>query len=144
MRVTTESLLAEMTGLREVGELFEWLRSLSFMDTRPGGLFPTTWRASADRRPEVAQPGLVRRAAPAGARPITSAASSKASGAEQQLALFDLVFLHRENPVVRPVFEWAASGRVLPGPLQEQICPACSRWCASMRALHRLGTLNTG
>ena len=40
VRVTTESVLAEMCGLPDVNELFEWLRGLSFIQTRPGGLFP--------------------------------------------------------------------------------------------------------
>ena len=40
VRVTTESLLAQLVGLPDVNELFEWLRGLSFIQTRPGGLFP--------------------------------------------------------------------------------------------------------
>ena len=93
------------------------------MDTRPGGLFPhdlardaliadlkwrnPDWYAELHRR---ARTYYIRRI-------------ENGQGAEQQLALFDLVFLHRENPVVRPVFEWAASGRVLPGPLHEHDLP---------------------
>lgn len=40
-------------------------------------------------------------------------------GPEQQLALFDFVYLHRDNPVVRPFFEWQASGRTVPDRFQE-------------------------
>ena len=40
VRVTTESLLAEMLNMPHPDDLFEWLRSLSFIETRPGGLFP--------------------------------------------------------------------------------------------------------
>lgn len=123
VRVTTESLLAEMTGLSDVGELFDWLRSLSFMDTRPGGLFPHDLARDALvadlkwRNPEW-YAELHRRARTSYIRRI-----EHGQGPEQQLALFDLVFLHRENPVVRPVFEWQASGRVLPGVMQADDVP---------------------
>ena len=51
VRVLTESLLAEMlvlpeataSGSQAVYELFEWLRSLSFVDARPGGIIHTIW-----------------------------------------------------------------------------------------------------
>lgn len=123
VRVMTESLLAEMTGLSDVGDLFDWLRSLSFMDARPGGLFPHDLARDALiadlkwRNPEW-YAELHRRARTSYIRRI-----EHGQGPEQQLALFDLVFLHRENPVVRPVFEWQASGRVLPGPLLEADVP---------------------
>ncbi len=124
VRVTTESLLARMTGEDEASDLFAWLRSLSFIDTRPGGLFPhdlardvlvtdlrwrnPDWYAELHRR----------------ARSYYIEHIEHGQGPEQQLALFDLVFLHRENPVVRPVFEWQASGRVLPAPVREGELPA--------------------
>ncbi|NTU64299.1 MAG: AAA family ATPase [Chloroflexi bacterium] len=41
VRVTTEALLGEMLMMGEaVHELFDWLRSLSFIEARSGGLFP--------------------------------------------------------------------------------------------------------
>ena len=39
-RVTTEALLAEMLAMPDAHELFEWLRSLSFIEASPEGLFP--------------------------------------------------------------------------------------------------------
>lgn len=123
VRVTTESLLAEMVGAQHAGELFAWLRSLSFMDARPGGLFPHDLAREALvtdlrwRNPD-GYADLHRRARTYYIKHIEQGRS-----AEQQLALFDLIFLHRDNPVVRPVFEWQASGRVLPTPLQPEDLP---------------------
>lgn len=124
VRVTTESLLARMTGVEDASDLFAWLRSLSFIDSRPGGIFPhdlardalvadlrwrnPDWYAELHRR----------------ARSYYIEHIERGQGPEQQLALFDLVFLHRENPVVRPVFEWQASGRVLPTNLHGEDLPA--------------------
>ncbi|MFZ1754398.1 MAG: ATP-binding protein [Caldilineaceae bacterium] len=124
VRVTTESLLARMTGVDSASDLFAWLRSLSFIDSRPGGIFPhdlardalitdlrwrnPDWYAELHRR----------------ARSYYIDRIEQGQTPEQQLALFDLVFLHRENPVVRPVFEWQASGRVLPDVLHDGDVPA--------------------
>lgn len=123
VRVTTESLLARMTGVDNASELFEWLRSLSFIDSRPGGIFPHDLARNALvadlrwRNPDW-YAELHRRA-----RSYYIEHIERGQGPEQQLALFDLVFLHRENPVVRPVFEWQASGRVLPTNLHEEDLP---------------------
>ncbi|HSN75914.1 MAG TPA: ATP-binding protein, partial [Anaerolineae bacterium] len=119
VRVTTESLLAELVALPDAHELFEWLRGLSFIQTRPGGLFPhdiardvltldlrwrnPEWYAELHRR----------------ARVYYSQRLQHTQGAEQQLALFDFVYLHRDNPAVRPFFEWQSSGRTLPDRLHE-------------------------
>ena len=42
-----------------------------------------------------------------------------AGRAEQQRLLFDLVFLHRANPAVRPFFEWAEGGSILPDAMRQ-------------------------
>lgn len=123
VRVTTESLLARMTGVDDAHDLFEWLRSLSFIESRPGGIFPHDLARDALitdlrwRNPDW-YVELHRRA-----RSYYIAHIERGQGPEQQLALFDLVFLHRENPVVRPVFEWQASGRVLPALVQDEDLP---------------------
>jgi hypothetical protein len=114
VRVTTESLLAELVALPNAHELFEWLRGLSFTQTRPGGLFPhdiarevlaidlrwrnPAWYAELHRR----------------ARVYYTQRLQQTQGTDQQLTLFDFVYLHRDNPAVRPFFEWQASGRTLP------------------------------
>lgn len=111
VRVTTESLLAELMLMPDAHDLFEWLRGLSFIETRPGGLSPhdiarevlvadlrwrnPNWYAELHRR----------------ARAHFKRQLSETQGTEQQLTLFDFVYLHRDNPAVRPFFEWQTSGR---------------------------------
>jgi len=120
VRVTTESLLAELMLIPDAHDLFEWLRTLSFIETRPGGLFPhdiarevlvadlrwrnPNWYAELHRR----------------ARTYFMHQLPKMQGTEQQLILFDFVYLHRDNPAVRPFFEWQTSGRASPDQLQLQ------------------------
>lgn len=124
VRVTTESLLAAMVNLPDANELFEWLRSLSFTQTRPGGLFPHDLAREtlvADlrwRNPEW-YAELHRRA-----RAFYTQRLQQTQGPEQQLALFDFVYLHRDNPAVRPFFEWQASGRSVPDRLRQEDGPA--------------------
>jgi len=120
VRVTTESLLAELLLLPDAHDLFEWLRGLSFIETRPGGVFPhdiarevlvadlrwrnPNWYAELHRR---ARAHFMRRL-------------PETHGTEQQLTLFDFVYLHRSNPAVRPFFEWQTSGRTTPDQLHLQ------------------------
>jgi hypothetical protein len=123
VRVTTESLLAALLNLPDANELFEWLRGLSFIQMRPGGLFPHDLAREALvadirwRNPEW-YAELHRRA-----RAFYTQRLQQTQGPEQQLALFDFVYLHRDNPVVRPFFEWQASGRSVPGRLSEEDVP---------------------
>jgi hypothetical protein len=120
VRVTTEALLAAMLMNQDVHELFEWLRGLSFMEFRPGGLFPhdlardalaadlhwrnPDWYTELKRRARVYYTGRV----------------AASTGQAQQRALIDLVYLHRDNPVVRPFFEWQTSGSGLAGAMRER------------------------
>ncbi len=100
IRVTTESVLSEMLESTDVHNLFTWLGELSFVEARPGGLFPhdlardalvadlrwrnPDWYAELHRR----------------ARRYYTNRIGRASGVEQQRALLDLVYLHRENPLI--------------------------------------------
>lgn len=123
VRVMTEALLAEMLMMSDAAggahELFEWLRGLSFIEARAGGLFPhdlarealaaevrwrnPDWHAELHKR----------------ARAYYHRRVAATSGLAQQRALFDLIFLHRDNPVVRPFLEWQASGSINTEPLQD-------------------------
>jgi hypothetical protein len=110
VRVTSEALLAEMLGATEVHELFEWLRGLSFIESGPRGLFPhdlarealiadlrwrnPDWFAELHRR----------------ARTYYARALQQQAGHDQQRVMFDYVYLHRDNPFVRPFLEWQESG----------------------------------
>ncbi|MFQ3662500.1 MAG: AAA family ATPase [Chloroflexaceae bacterium] len=118
-RVTTESFLAEILAVPDAHDLFEWLRGLSFVQSQPGGLFPhdvarevlvadlrwrnPQWHAELHGR----------------ARAYYARLLHATQGAEQQQVLFDFVYLHRENPAVRPFFEWQASGRAVPDRLHQ-------------------------
>jgi RecA/RadA recombinase len=124
VRVTTESLLAELMAVADAHDLFEWLRGLSFIEARPGGLFPH----DIAREVLVAElrwrnPGwyaeLHRRA-----RAHFTRRLPETQGTEQQLTLFDFVYLHRDNPAVRPFFEWQTSGRAAPDQLRDSDCAA--------------------
>ena len=114
VRVTTESLLAELLAVPDAHDLFNWLRSLSFVETRPSGLSPhDTAREVLVADLRWRNPGwyteLHRRA-----RAYYTRRLPAMHGAEQQLTLFDFVYLHRDNPAVRPFFEWQTSGRAAP------------------------------
>jgi hypothetical protein len=123
-RVMTESLLDHMLDMRITGagpsngarELFDWLRGLSFIQSSPEGLFPHDlarealvadlhWR-NPDWYSELHQR----------ARAYYTANIEKSSGMAQQRALLDLVYLHRENPVIRSFFEF--QGSILPESMQ--------------------------
>lgn len=110
VRLMTEAILAEMLGIPDVHDLFAWLRSLSFVETGPLGIFPhdlAREALAADlrwRNPDW-YAELHKRA-----RTYYVTRLQQTHGLEQQRYLFDLIFLHRDNPAVRPYFEWQASG----------------------------------
>ncbi len=110
-RVTTEELLREVMQLDDAGPLFAWLRSLSIMQEGPYGIFPHDlardvidsdfrWR---DLQGYVAMHGRVR-------APIIRRIRSL-RGLEQQQATNDLLFLHRNGPVMGRIHHWATLGQ---------------------------------
>lgn len=123
VRVLTESLLAHVlqptgnsTGLNADSshELFEWLRTLSFVESGREGIFPHDLAREALvadlrwRNPDWYKE-LHNRAR---AYYIEHLQSPK--GGEQQRVLFDYIFLHRDNSAVRPMLEWQTSSAILP------------------------------
>ena len=110
VRLMTEAILAEMLGIPDVHDLFDWLRSLSFVEAGPLGLFPhdlARESLAADlrwRNPDW-YAELHKRA-----RTYYVTRLQQTQGLEQQRYLFDLIFLHRDNPAVRPYFEWQVAG----------------------------------
>jgi hypothetical protein len=128
VRLTSEALLAEILGVPDAHELFGWLRSLSFLDAGPLGLAPHDLAREAlvaDLRwrnpPWYAE--LHRRA-----RDSYAARLARTRGHEQQRVLFDYVFLHRDNPAVRPFLEWQETGTTRPESLREGDIQRWSRW----------------
>jgi len=124
-RVMTESLLDQMLDMPSTGagpsqgarELFDWLRNLSFIQSSAEGLFPhdlAREALTADlhwRNPDW-YGELHNRA-----RTYYTSNIEKSSGTAQQRALLDLVYLHRENAVIRSFFEFQ-SGGILPESMQ--------------------------
>jgi SAM-dependent methyltransferase len=110
VRVTTEALLAAALDGDDAQELFGWLRRLSFVEEGPFGLFPHDLAREvldADlrwRNPEgyLELHRRVRRSIVGRLR--------QARGRERQRAFFDLLYLHRNNPIMRAAFDWATLG----------------------------------
>ena len=125
-RVMTESLLDQMLDMRSTTagpsngarELFDWLRGLSFIQSSVEGLFPHDLAREAIvadlhwRNPDWYSELHHR------ARAYYTANIEKSSGMAQQRALLDLVYLHRENPVIRSFFEF--QGGILPEAMQPE------------------------
>jgi hypothetical protein len=126
VRVTTESLLAELLAMPDVHDLFEWLRGLSFVEFCREGLFPhglVRNALNADvrwRNPDWYNE-LHRRA-----RAYYAGRLQTTIGQTQQRVLFDYIFLHRDNPVVRPFFEWQTNSEICSDSLQDSDVPALS------------------
>ena len=127
-RVMTESLLDQMLDMRKnatgsgpsngARELFDWLRGLSFIQSSSEGLFPHDLAREALvadlhwRNPDWYSELHHR------ARAYYTANIEKSSGMAQQRALLDLVYLHRENAVIRSFFEF--QGSILPESMQPE------------------------
>ncbi|MEW5717851.1 MAG: AAA family ATPase [Chloroflexota bacterium] len=106
LRLTTESLLAEMLGVTDAHELFEWLRGLSFIQSGAHGIFPhdlAREALTADlrwRNPDWHKE-LHKRA-----RAYYVKHFERTNADAQQRVLSDFIFLHRDNAVVRTLFQW--------------------------------------
>jgi hypothetical protein len=106
IRVTTESILGEMLAFPDVHELFDWLRNLSFIMAHREGLFPhdlVREALSADlrwRNPDWYSELHHR------ARNYYTHRLQQTSGQAQRAVLVDYVYLHRDNPMLRPFLDW--------------------------------------
>ncbi len=129
VRVLNESLLAAMlklpdptaelkpedqVGAQTTHELFEWLRELSFIDAGREGLYPHDLARDtviADvrwRNPDWYKELHSR------ARKYYVARLPHASFPEQQRILYDFIFLHRDNPIMRAMFDMHSDVVVTP------------------------------
>jgi hypothetical protein len=92
--------------INDASALFEWLRSLSFMESGPTGVFPhdltrdvieadLKWRSPERYRQlhDDVRRGIVRQL-------------QRGTIAERQSAFSDLLFLHRDNPIMQPLYQW--------------------------------------
>ncbi|MFH7028830.1 MAG: ATP-binding protein [Heteroscytonema crispum UTEX LB 1556] len=119
VRLTTEALLTQMLNLPDVHDLFDWLRGLSFIESGQSGLFPHDLAREvliADlrwRNPDFyAQ--LHHKA-----RNYYSTRLGQTQGQEKHRVLFDYIFLHRDNPAIRPRFTWGEHSSLLTDSLRE-------------------------
>jgi hypothetical protein len=112
VRTLTEGLLEQMLNVHDAHELFEWLRDLSFVEAGRSGIFPhdlAREAITADlrwRNPDW-YTELHKRA-----RTYYNARMQQVQGHEQQRALFDFTFLHRDNAIVRQYFDWQEGGSI--------------------------------
>ncbi len=126
-RVMTEALLSEMLAMPDPHELFDWLRSLSFIESGQEGLFPHDLAREALvadlrwRNPDW-YIQLHHRA-----RNYYAGRLPHASSQEQQKLLFDYVFLHRDNSVMRQIFSWQGVGNALADTLRPDDLPDLER-----------------
>lgn len=110
-RFTTEGLLRHALGGDDAGQLFLWLRRLSFVEEGSLGLFPhdlarDVFDADLRWRDPGGYADLHRRI-----RAYIVRRAQRSGSAEQQRAGTDILFLHRTNPVVRPYVDWASLGQ---------------------------------
>lgn len=124
VRVTTEALLSQMLGLLDVHKLFNWLRSLSFVEAGQQGIFPhdavrevliadlrwrhPDWYVELHRR----------------ARSYYTQRLQETQGQQQHRLLFDYIFLHRDNPAIRPRFTWQENKSLQTDTMRESDVPA--------------------
>lgn len=104
VHLTTEALLAAILAMPDAHELFEWLRGLSCIESGLTGLFPhdlarETLLADLRWRNPDWYTQLHHRA-----RTYYASHLQQASSQEQQAILVEYLYLHRDNPVVRPFF----------------------------------------
>jgi hypothetical protein len=111
-RVTSEALLRETLEQKDVHEIFEWLRKLSFIEQSSEGLFPhdlarETIDAALRWRDPESYVALHRRVRAHIIRHIQDL-----QGLEQFRAASDLIYLHRNNPIMKAFFDFGEVGRV--------------------------------
>lgn len=109
LRNTTEAILAAVVGEEHAFELFEWLKTLSFIETGPFGIYPHDLARDAIamelrwRNPD--QFCLLHDRA----RAYYADHLERTTGLAQQIVLADYIYLHRDNPAVKPFFNWSQS-----------------------------------
>lgn len=110
VHLTTESVLEEVMEVVSAAELFDWLRQLSFMDESKEGIYPhdvIREALTADlrwRHPDYYQ-ALYEKARVYYVRRLDSS-----NPVVQRKTLYELIYLHRLHPMVRPFFDWQESG----------------------------------
>lgn len=123
VQLLNEPLLADMIGVDDPHPIFDWLRSLSFIEAGARGIYPhdvAREALAADlrwRNPDW-QAELHGRA-----RHYYMDRFHASDAREQRRILNDYVFLHRENALIRAYFEWQTGGVVFSDSLRTEDVP---------------------
>ncbi len=109
-RVTTEPLLADVVDRERARALFDWLASLSFIESGPSGLFPHDLvRDAIDDELHWRHRERHRDTHLAVRRHLIACASDARQAAART---FDILFLHRHVAALRPFIDFRALGSV--------------------------------
>ena len=115
-RVTTEGLLREVLGLEDAHEPFSWLRSLSFVELGPDGVFPHDLaRATLEADLRWRDADGYRRVFRA-IRGHVNGRLRTTQGDEQQHAIADAKYMFRRLPGVVSPLDWDVWGEQYPEP----------------------------
>ncbi len=109
---TDESLLAHCLGEEAGYAAFQWLRTLSFIEQGSLGLFPHDLAREVLEADLRWRNGTRFRALHTQVRDYIIQRIMTSDGMAQQAAIFALLFLHRNNPFMRPFYEWQAFGHL--------------------------------
>lgn len=112
VRLMNEALLADMLEVDDAFDIFDWLRNLSFVEIGENGVFlhdltrdvlvsDLHWR-NPERYVRLHQR----------ARNYYFNKLRPKQDAEQARLLYDLVYLHKDNPAIRPAFDWQQRGNL--------------------------------
>ena len=130
VRLMTEPLLATMLAIPEADEIFEWLRRLSFVESKAQGVYlhdlagktlavDLRWR-NADLYQE-----LLKRA-----RTYYRSRLPLVNVEEQQRLIVDYIYLHRHNPVVQPFISGSGEVAALVDVAHDSDWPALTKMVA--------------
>ena len=110
VRVTSESFLEEALGVSNAREMFAWLRGLSFIQEGQEGLFPHDLaRDVLDADLRWRNPERYKEMHARVRKPIIRLIET-GTGRTQQQAAVDLLYLHRNGPVMRQFHDWETLG----------------------------------
>ncbi|MBC8102302.1 MAG: ATP-binding protein [Cytophagales bacterium] len=139
LRVTTEPVLARLLDAPDVRDLFDWLRGLSFIEPDQPGISPhgvarDTLMADLRWRSPDRYADLHRRA-----RAYYQERLAQTTGGEQQRILWDYIFLHRDNGVVRQAFTWQDTASVYPAPARPEDRETLAAWVEQFEGTESAG-----
>lgn len=123
-RVTTEELLRHVLRVADASDVFAWLMGLSFIQIGPQGLYPHDlardvidadfrWRDRARYRNMHAV-----------IRALIIDRIHAERGVRQQQAASDLLFLHRNGPMMGKMYDWATLGSGRAEPARDDDLPS--------------------